>query len=143
MQLWFRHGTEVSIREQLVTQIVVGILSGDLVSGQRLPSTRDLARRFHLHPTLISAAYRQLERERWVELLHGSGVYVRETKPQRQLSPALAVDEMIRNLFRSAREIGGSVGKPPCSDQPVAGFATSRPFSIDRAGRRVEKHCGV
>jgi len=106
MQLWFRHGTEVSIREQLVTQIVVGILSGDLVSGQRLPSTRDLARRFHLHPNTVSAGYRQLERERWVELLHGSGVYVRETKPQRELSPALAVDEMIANLFRSARELG-------------------------------------
>jgi GntR family transcriptional regulator len=106
MQLWFRHGTEVSIREQLVTQIVVGILSGDLVSGQRLPSTRDLARRFHLHPNTVSAAYRQLERERWVELMHGSGVYVRETKPQRQPSPALAVDEMIANLFRSARELG-------------------------------------
>ena len=106
MQLWFRHGTEVSIREQLVTQIVVGILSGDLVSGQRLPSTRDLARRFHLHPTLISAAYRQLERERWVELLHGSGVYVRETKPQRQLSPALAVDEMLRNYFVRRVKLG-------------------------------------
>lgn len=106
MQLWFRHRTDVSIREQLVTQIVVGILSGDLVSGQRLPSTRDLARRFHLHPNTVSAGYRQLERERWVELLHGSGVYVRGTKPQRELSPAFAVDEMIANLFRSARELG-------------------------------------
>ena len=30
MQLWFSHASEVSIREQLVTQIVLGILSDDL-----------------------------------------------------------------------------------------------------------------
>jgi DNA-binding transcriptional regulator YhcF (GntR family) len=106
VQLWFAHGGEVSIREQLVTQVVLGILSDDLPSGQRLPSTRELARRFHLHPNTVSAGYRQLERERWVEFRHGSGVYVRETKPEAVLSAALALDQMIANLFRSARELG-------------------------------------
>ena len=82
MQLWFARGSEVTIREQLVTQVILGILSDDLAPGQRLPSTRELARRFHLHPNTVSAGYRQLERERWVELRHGSGVYVREHKPE-------------------------------------------------------------
>jgi DNA-binding transcriptional regulator YhcF (GntR family) len=106
MQLWFAHGGAVSIREQLVTQVVLGILSDDLVSGQRLPSTRELARRFHLHPNTVSAGYRQLEREGWVELRHGSGVYVRQAKPEVALSPALALDQVVANLFRSARELG-------------------------------------
>jgi DNA-binding transcriptional regulator YhcF (GntR family) len=106
MQLWFAHGGAVSIREQLVTQFVLGILSDDLVSGQRLPSTRELARRFHLHPNTVSAGYRQLERERWVEFRHGSGVYVRQAKPEAALSPALALDQVVANLFRSARELG-------------------------------------
>ena len=106
MQLWFAHGGAVSIREQLVTQFVLGILSDDLVSGQRLPSTRELARRFHLHPNTVSAGYRQLERERWVEFRQGSGVYVRQAKPEAALSPALALDQVVANLFRSARELG-------------------------------------
>jgi DNA-binding transcriptional regulator YhcF (GntR family) len=106
MQLWFARAGEVSIREQLVTQVVLGILSDDLVSGQRLPSTRELARRFHLHPNTISGGYRQLEQERWVEFRHGSGVYVCQTKPQVALSPALAFDQIVANLFRSARELG-------------------------------------
>jgi GntR family transcriptional regulator len=105
MQLWFAHGGKVSIREQLVTQVVLGILSNDLLSGQRLPSTRELARRFHLHSNTVSAGYRQLERERWVEFRHGSGVYVRETKPEVVLSPALALDQIVANVFRSAREL--------------------------------------
>src|SRR5882724_838927 len=101
MQLWFAHRSGVSIREQLVTQIVLGILSDDLSPGQRLPSTRELARRFRLHPNTVSAGYCQLEREQWVEFRHGSGVYVREHKPEVAASSALALDQMVAVLFRS------------------------------------------
>jgi len=109
MQLWFARSSDVSIREQLVTQVVLGILSDDLAPGQRLPSTRELARRFHLHPNTISAGYRQLERDRWVEFRRGSGVYVRAKKPEMPPSPALALDQMIARLFRSARKLGVSL----------------------------------
>src|ERR1700683_3082335 len=106
MQLWFAHGTEVSLREQLVTQVILAILCDDLGPGQRLPSTRELARRFQLHPNTVSAGYRQLEQELWVEVRHGSGVYVRDSKPEVPLSPALALDQLIAQLFRSARKLG-------------------------------------
>jgi len=106
MRLWFAHGTEVTLHEQLVTQVVLGILCGDLAPGQRLPSVRDLARRFRLHPNTVSAGYRQLEREGWVEFRHGSGVYVRNTKPDVSISPALTLDQLIANLFREARRLG-------------------------------------
>jgi DNA-binding transcriptional regulator YhcF (GntR family) len=105
MQLWFAHGTDVTLREQLVTQVVLGILSGELAAGQRLPSTRELARRFRLHPNTASSGYKQLERERWVEFRHGSGVYVRGTKPEASLSGALALDQAISGLFRAARKL--------------------------------------
>jgi DNA-binding transcriptional regulator YhcF (GntR family) len=104
MQLWFARGSEVSIREQLVTQVVLGILGDDLAPGQRLPSTRELARRFHLHPNTVSAGYRQLARDRWVEYRRGSGVFVRAGKPDMSDSSALALDQMIAFLFRSARQ---------------------------------------
>ena len=104
MQLWFARETDISIREQLVTQVVLGILGDDLAPGQRLPSTRELARRFHLHPNTVSAGYRQLARDRWVEHRRGSGVFVRACKPEKPLSPALVLDQMIATLFRSARK---------------------------------------
>jgi DNA-binding transcriptional regulator YhcF (GntR family) len=106
MQLWFARGSEVSIREQLVTQVILGILSDDLAPGQRLPSTRELARRFKLHPNTVSAGYRQLQQERWVELRRGSGVYIAAEKPEVPLSPAVALDQIIATLFRSARKSG-------------------------------------
>jgi DNA-binding transcriptional regulator YhcF (GntR family) len=105
MQLWLAREGEVTIREQLVTQVVLGILSDELVPGQRLPSTRELARRFRLHPNTVSAGYRQLERDRWVEFRRGSGVYVNNRKPEVAPSAALAVDQLIGSLFRSARKL--------------------------------------
>ncbi len=109
MQLWFARGSDVSIREQLVTQVILGILSDDLAPGQRLPSTRELARRFQLHPNTISAGYRQLARERWVEFRHGSGVYVRTTKPRPPQTPELILDQTIVQLVVTARKAGVSL----------------------------------
>ena len=77
MRLWLSKNSEVPIREQLVTQIVFGIVSNDLKVNERLPSTRDLARRYDIHANTVSAAYRELARRDWVEFRKGSGVYVR------------------------------------------------------------------
>ena len=110
MRLWLNRTGEVSLREQLITQVVLAILCKELLPGQRLPSTRDLARRFNIHANTASAAYRELEREGWLEFRHGSGVYVRATRPSAPLSPEIAaefaVDQLIGNLMANARKLG-------------------------------------
>ncbi|HKG78053.1 MAG TPA: GntR family transcriptional regulator, partial [Pyrinomonadaceae bacterium] len=62
MRIWISKNSEVPIREQLVTQIVLGIVSNDLKVAERLPSTRELARRYDIHANTVSAAYRELAR---------------------------------------------------------------------------------
>jgi GntR family transcriptional regulator len=109
MQLWFARRSEVSIREQLVTQVILGILGDDLAPGQRLPSTRELARRFDLHPNTVSSGYRQLAREGWVAYRRGSGVFVRPNRPKMPLSSAVELDQMIGSLFDAARKQGISL----------------------------------
>lgn len=111
MQLWFARDSKVSIREQLVTQIILGILSDDLAPGQRLPSTRELARRFRLHPNTVSSAYQHLQKDQWVEFRRGSGVYVGRKKPKAALSSAIQLDELIAALFRSARELNAPLSE--------------------------------
>ena len=112
MRLWLNRTGEVSLREQLTTQVVLAILCKELLPGQRLPSTRDLARRFTIHANTASAAYRELEREGWVEFRHGSGVYVRAKQPTGPLSPKIAaefvVDQLIGDLVARARKKGAS-----------------------------------
>ncbi len=77
LNLWFVHSSEVSLPEQIVTQVRLAVLAGDLQPGEKLPSVRGLARRFGLHHNTVSAAYRRLEQEDLVTLRRGSGVYVR------------------------------------------------------------------
>ncbi|MBZ5701585.1 MAG: GntR family transcriptional regulator [Acidobacteriia bacterium] len=101
----------MSLREQLITQIILGVLCGDLGPGQRLPSTRELARRYRIHANTVSAGYRQLEKERWVEFRRGSGVYVRGAKPDTPISAGLALDQMVASLFRSARALGAPLAQ--------------------------------
>jgi GntR family transcriptional regulator len=105
MRLWFSHSSEVPIYRQLVTQVVLAIVAGDLRPGDRLPSTRELARRFGLHPNTVSAGYRQLEVEGWTERRHGSGVYVR-ARDKNPNTPEQQIDEHIAGFFRAARELG-------------------------------------
>jgi DNA-binding transcriptional regulator YhcF (GntR family) len=106
MRLWISHTSEVPIREQLVTQVVLAILSQDLRPGARLPSTRELARRFRIHPNTVSASYKDLETAGWLELRHGSGVYIRKQAADESLSSELGLDRLIASVFRSARQSG-------------------------------------
>jgi GntR family transcriptional regulator len=109
MRLWFAHSSEVPIYRQLVTQVALAILSGDLRPGDRLPSTRELARRFALHPNTVSAGYRQLEREGWTESRRGSGIYV-QARAEAPATPEQRIDHHVAEFFRAARELGLPAG---------------------------------
>jgi GntR family transcriptional regulator len=104
VRLWFAPSSEVPIYRQLVTQVVLAILSGDLRPGDKLPSTRELARRFAIHPNTISAGYRQLERDGWTENRSGSGVYVL-SNAEAPTTPQQILDQHIAGFFRAVREL--------------------------------------
>src|SRR4029434_2170894 len=108
MRLWISKNSEVPIREQLVTQIVLGIVSNDLKIAERLPSTRDLARRYDIHANTVSAAYREFARRGWVECRKGSGVYVR-LRTDEAPGSGVALDHLIARFLRNLREDGYSL----------------------------------
>ena len=110
MRIWISKNSEVPIREQLVTQIVLGIVSNDLKIAERLPSTRELARRYVIHANTVSAAYRELARRGWVEFRKGSGVYVKP-RTDEALENDVALDQLITRFFRHLREDGYSLAE--------------------------------
>ena len=108
MRIWISKNSEVPIREQLVTQIVLGIVSNDLKLAERLPSTRELARRYDIHANTVSSAYRELAKRGWVEFRKGSGVYVR-SRDGEPLEDGAALDQLIARFFRNLRAEGYSL----------------------------------
>lgn len=110
MRIWLSKSSEVPLREQLATQILLGIVSNDLKPGQKLPSTRELARRYDIHSNTVSAAFQDLARRGWVEFRKGSGVYVRELTADAATDPKLELDQLISTLLQVARERGHSLG---------------------------------
>jgi GntR family transcriptional regulator len=111
MRIWLSKSSEVPLREQLATQILLGIVSNDLKPGQKLPSTRELARRYDIHSNTVSAAFQDLERRGWVEFRKGSGVYVRELGADATTDAKLELDQLIATLLQVARKRGHSLGE--------------------------------
>jgi len=104
VKFWITKTGTLPIREQLARQVMLAILSEDLTAGQKLPSIRALARRYHIHSNTVSAAYHDLLDRGWLELRRGSGLYVRSmpTSP----GEAGELDVMLADLLRAARMKG-------------------------------------
>jgi DNA-binding transcriptional regulator YhcF (GntR family) len=109
MRLWLSKSSEVPIRLQLEAQIILGILSNDLKASQRLPSTRDLARRHKIHSNTVSAAYRQLASKGWVDSRKGSGVYVRKRASDTSPEGNLPLDRLISFFLNIGLDKGQSL----------------------------------
>ena len=119
MRLWLSKNSEVPLREQLASQIILGITSADLKPGQKLPSTRELARRFRIHSNTVIATYRELEARGWIELRQGSGAYIREktTRPENHADGKLALDQLTTSFLQQTRSRGYSIQEVKASLQ--------------------------
>jgi len=111
MHFWLSKDGDVSIHEQLTAQIKLAILSQDLKPAQRLPSTRELARRLRIHSNTVSAAYRELTEQGWVEMRAGSGIYVRKFARDVELESQLGLDNLIVEFLQVARRKGFSLAE--------------------------------
>lgn len=104
MKIWISKNAEVSVREQIVTQIKLGVATRDLLPGEKLPSTRELARRFGIHPNTVSAAYRELVDGAVIEFRKGSGLFIRERSHAEE--PPVSIDGLMASFVAAASAAG-------------------------------------
>jgi len=104
----------IPLRDQIVAQVEMRILAGDLRHGEKLPSVRELAARLRVHPRTVHAAYRQLQTNENLTLQPGSGAYVRRGQSgQRRTREGL--EEMIGALLSEALGSGLSLHQIRCA----------------------------
>lgn len=64
------------IYEQIISQIKAMIMSGELQSGEILPSMRALAKSLHISVITAQKAYEELQRDGFIETVTGKGTFV-------------------------------------------------------------------
>lgn len=69
---------EIPLIRQIYEQIRKRILDGELVAGEKLPPTRELATHLGISRNVVIEAYEQLLAEGYIESRQGSGTYVAE-----------------------------------------------------------------
>src|SRR4029077_14119507 len=97
---------------QIAERIRLAIATGTLGSAAPLPSVRQLGETSRVTPATIIQAYRDLEAQRFVEIRHGAGTFVRELAPGRRArersQQAIA---LVRRLLAEARRSGVSLAE--------------------------------
>lgn len=110
MKFWLSKNGEISLREQLARQIILAIISSDLPPHAKLPSVREMALRYDIHPNTVSQTYGWLAERDWVEARAGSGVFVKE-KSRQEIETVIStreneLDLLIKQFLQNARERG-------------------------------------
>jgi GntR family transcriptional regulator/MocR family aminotransferase len=77
----------IPLHRQLYEELRQAILSGRLSQGQRIPSTRSLAKSLGISRTTVTQSYEQLLSEGYVQSIMGSGTYVCAQLPDDLLHP--------------------------------------------------------
>jgi GntR family transcriptional regulator len=95
------------IYAQIAARIRVAVAAGELKTGDGLPSVRALAMRLRVNPATVVQAYRELEVEGLVEMLQGSGTFVKDITPERRARERSAdAGRLVRELLNEAARRG-------------------------------------
>lgn len=97
----------IPLYDQIATRIRVAVAAGELRPGDALPSVRQLAKRLRINPATVVQAYRELERDGFVELRQGAGSFIREVEAaQRKQARGEQATRLVRSLLREAARLG-------------------------------------
>lgn len=109
MEIIISSNTSKPIYEQITSQIKSQIMSGDLQTGDPIPSMRSLAKSLHISVITVQKAYEDLQRDGFIETTVGRGSFVSaQNKNFYQEEQQRKVEE----LLEESAEIGRSSGIP-------------------------------
>jgi DNA-binding transcriptional regulator YhcF (GntR family) len=77
-------GREKNISEDIRRELIQSIRHGEYKAGDRLPSTRELGRRFGISHFVVSVALKRLVEEGYVVKRQGSGTFVTRSAPGKE-----------------------------------------------------------
>jgi DNA-binding transcriptional regulator YhcF (GntR family) len=97
--------SDIPIYLQLRNQIVMGISSGELKAGEKLPTVRDLALEMGINTMTVSKAYQLLKTEGYIMTDRKNGARIR-TEIKKEASVSDANKTELRRIVSEARISG-------------------------------------
>ena len=96
-----------SIYEQVMDQLKDQIMTGQMATGEKLPSVRELSKSITVNPNTVQKAYRELERQGYVYTTSGVGTFVADRSEIHADLPALQkAQENLDDAFRQLLFLG-------------------------------------
>ena len=110
---------EGTLQQQIQSLVAEGILSGRLRSGEKLPSTRRLARHLGISRITVTLAYTELQADDYIVSKGRSGYYVSQNAPQPRLTgqPVEESDNVNWDRFIGIRFSDGELFRKPADWQ--------------------------
>ena len=96
-----------SIYEQVMDQLKEQNMTGQMATGEKLPSVRELSKSITVNPNTVQKAYRELERQGYVYTTSGVGTFVADRSEIHADLPALQkAQENLDDAFRQLLFLG-------------------------------------
>lgn len=95
----------LAIYDQIVRQIKFAVAGGVLKTGELIPSVRELARELAINPNTIARAYRQLQDDRVLDAVRGTGLEVASGAGERCRSERFKlIRSRLRHVLTEAKQ---------------------------------------
>lgn len=112
MELIISSNTSKPIYEQITSQIKALIMSGELQTGDPIPSMRSMAKSLHVSVITVQRAYEELQRDGFIETTVGRGSFVAaQNRDFLQEEQQRKVEEHLQAAVELARMNGISLDK--------------------------------
>jgi GntR family transcriptional regulator len=97
----------VPFYRQIIEQVKFAIAQGDLQTGDRLPTIRQLSVDLSINPNTVIRAYRELEIEGMLDTQQGSGTFVSKCRPDvDRLERQRMLDQILTEMLARASSYG-------------------------------------
>lgn len=112
MEIIISNSISKPIYEQITSQIKQMIMTGELKSGESIPSMRSLAKSLHISVITVQKAYEDLQRDGFIETTVGRGSFVRaDNKEFIQEEKQREIESCLQKAIELSKENGISLSK--------------------------------
>ncbi len=124
----------LAIYAQIVRQVKYAVAAGALRPGELVPSVREMARELAINPNTVARAYRELQNDRVLDAVRGTGLEVATGAGERCRNERIKlIRDRLRQVLAEAKKSGLNAGDlKSLVDKELSDLGSSASSSRDR-----------